>query len=465
MPPLPKSTDGSNPMRWVFDSCSDCDTCRFLMDESCLMFPELFRLYDQSCENRRQPNEDALRRLAELCTFCGLCPCPDIRTGILKDKAVSVRQNGLTIGARLLSDVQRIGLLCGLAPPPLLRLLRKDPIEKAFKSRIGIDPKRRLPPIPTRHFFSWAKRKGLDRPVVDRSPKVAYFAGCTAGYFFPEIAIAAVGVLERNGIAVHVPEQQCCGMPLLLEGDQETALDRMRFNLNVLVGLVREGYTPVCSCPTCGYALKVLLQQGACYSEGYQRHIQAETGEIRIPDRQSGKPGFVSLKKSMYENLLIDDGLFSGLDPIGRMELAARVQDVGEYLLGRMPENAPAPASTGMPHRRMVYFAPCHQREQEIGSPYETLLARIPSLSVQRVGSAMDCCGMGGSLGFKQGFSERSLALGERLFAKIRKAAPDAIVTDCISCRLQFEHALPYPVFHPLQVLAMAMGQRGSFAS
>lgn len=453
MPPLPKATDCRNPIRWVFDSCSDCDTCRFLMDESCLMFPELFRLYDQSCKNRQQPDEGALRRLTDLCTFCGLCPCPDIRTGILNAKTKYVRQQGLPIEARLLSDVQRIGLLCGLAPS-LLQRLRKGSIENALKSRIGIAPDRRIPPLPSEHFFGWAKRKRLDRPA-DHSPKVAYFAGCTAGYFFPEIAVAAVAVLQRNGISVHVPEQQCCGMPLLLEGGQATALKRMQFNLNTLIGLVREGYTPVCSCPTCGYVLKVLLQQGACYSELYQRHIHAGTGEIRVPDRQSGKAGFVSLKKSMYESLLIDDGLFSALDPIGRMELAARVQDLGEYLLGLMSENEPASATGLPPLRRMVYFAPCHQREQGIGSPYETLLSRIPGLSIQRVGGAMDCCGMGGSLGFKHGFSERSIAIGERIFANIRKAAPDAIVTDCISCRLQFEHTLPYPVLHPLQVLAM----------
>jgi len=452
MPPLPKAAGCGNPIRWVFDACSDCDTCRFLMDDSCLMFPELFRLYDRLCENRQQPDDAALRRLTDLCTFCGLCPCPDIRTGILNAKAAYARQEGLSLDARLLSDVQRIGLLCGLAPS-LLQHLRKGPIENTLKSRIGIDPDRRLPPIPSGHFFSWAKRKGLDR-AANRSPKVAYFAGCTAGYFFPEIAIAAVSILERNGIAVHVPEQQCCGMPLLLEGDQTTALKRMQFNVNTLLGLVREGYTPVCSCPTCGYVLKVLLQQGACYSELYQRHIQAGAGEIRVPDRQSGKSGFVSLKKSMYESILIDDGLFSALDPVGRMELAAQVEDVGEYLLSRISENDPT-SGTCLPHRRMVYFAPCHQREQGIGSPYETLLSRIPGLSIQRVGGAMDCCGMGGSLGFKQGFSERSIALGERTFAHIRKAAPDAIVTDCISCRLQFEHTLPYPVLHPLQVLVM----------
>jgi glycerol-3-phosphate dehydrogenase subunit C len=40
--------------------------------------------------------------------------------------------------------------------------------------------------------------------------------------------------------------------------------------------------------------------------------------------------------------------------------------------------------------------------------------------------------------------------------AKIQEKSPQAIITDCMSCRLQFNHALPYPVFHPLEILARA---------
>jgi glycerol-3-phosphate dehydrogenase subunit C len=44
---------------------------------------------------------------------------------------------------------------------------------------------------------------------------------------------------------------------------------------------------------------------------------------------------------------------------------------------------------------------------------------------------------------------------------KIKAAAPDAIVTDCLSCRLQFTHTLPYPVYHPLEVLQRAYAVYG----
>jgi len=42
------------------------------------------------------------------------------------------------------------------------------------------------------------------------------------------------------------------------------------------------------------------------------------------------------------------------------------------------------------------------------------------------------------------------------LMQKIEAAAPEAIVTDCLSCRLQVQHLLPHPVYHPLEILARA---------
>jgi glycerol-3-phosphate dehydrogenase subunit C len=127
--------------------------------------------------------------------------------------------------------------------------------------------------------------------------------------------------------------------------------------------------------------------------------------------------------------------------------------DMGAYL-DRLRREERLNTAFGRVDGRMVYFAPCHQREQGIGSPYETLLSQIPGLTVERVGGVMDCCGMGGSLGFKKDFHEASIRLGASLMGKIRAAGPRAIITDCLSCRLQFTHLLPYPVLHPLEVIA-----------
>jgi len=109
----------------------------------------------------------------------------------------------------------------------------------------------------------------------------------------------------------------------------------------------------------------------------------------------------------------------------------------------------------------MVYYAPCHQREQGIDSPYEKLLALIPGLTIKPIGGAMDCCGMGGSLGFKEAFHEASVKLGKPLMQKIQAANPSAIITDCLSCRLQFQQMLPFPVLHPLSIISRAYEAAG----
>jgi len=445
-------------IRGVLHSCSDCDTCRFLMDESCLLFPELYRLYDQEQKLGRPPSDTELLRLAELCTLCGLCPCPDIRADVIRGKTERVKGEGMPLGIRLLADVQRYLRLGGRLPVIANACKAFPPVAALAKKIAGIHPDRRLPTLPRENFFDWARARGLHR-MPDKARKVAYFAGCTAGYLFPEVARATVAVLERNNIGVFVPPgQQCCGMPTLVEGDEPTTLERAAANLAMLSAAIRDGCDPVCSCPTCGFLFKVLLTERAVYSEAYQRSVEAGEDEIKLPDLDAREAGFSYLKKSMYRALLRDDGYFSNLDPLARMALADRVTDMGAYLAeqhrqGRLDNGF------GRIAARMVYFAPCHQREQDIGTPYETLLALIPGLEIRRVGGAMDCCGMGGSMGFKEGFHAASTRMGQPLMNKIKAAAPEAIVTDCLSCRLQFRHALPYPVWHPLELLARAYAQ------
>ena len=441
-------------MRSVLDACADCDTCRFLMDESCLFFPELYRLYDKETAKGKPVGDAELRKLSELCTLCGLCPCPNIPADVIRGKTERVRREGLPHGIRLLADVQRFGRWCGMMPGVVNTALAFAPVDRTVKKIAGIHPQRRLPKIARESFFAWAQKKGLSRQS-GQSPKAAYFAGCTAGYFFPQVARAAVSVLERNGVSVFVPRQQCCGMPTLLEGDEHTTLQRIESNLEILLETAGSGYDLVCSCPTCGFLIKVLLKERACYSDVYQRSVHADADEIKVPDRKAGAAGFISLNRSMYHKILTDDGYFNALDPLKRIALSDSVIDMGEYL-DRLYHKGQLNTRLGRIHDRMVYFAPCHQREQGIGSPYEKLLALIPGLEIVRVGGAMDCCGMGGSLGFKESFYEKSIELGRPLFRKIEAAAPKAIITDCLSCRLQFEHLLPYDVFHPLEVLSRA---------
>jgi glycerol-3-phosphate dehydrogenase subunit C len=444
-------------IRSVVDTCADCDICRFLMEDSCLFFPELYRLHDRETEQKIPPGGEELDRLADMCTLCGLCPCPNIRTDIVRSKATRVRNCGLPLGLRMLADVQSTGRLGSRVPKLMNTVLQVDPAGKAAKHFAGISQKRHLPKLPAEDFFSWAKRKHLTQKP-DRLPAAAYFAGCTAGYLFPKVAKAAVKILEKNGLPVYTPPQQCCGMPTLLEGMESLTRTRVQKNLSSLLAASDAGFDLLTTCPTCGFFMKILLREGAHYSQDYQKAAGAGANEICIPQTGSGKGGHTFLQKSIYGKILRDSPHFTGIDPLARIRLSEALLDMGEYLV-RMHREGRFDTNLGCREQRLAYFAPCHQREQNIGSPYEELLAFVPGLEILRIGGSMDCCGMGGSLGFKESFHNASVRLGQPLAEKIKEASPEAIVTDCLSCRLQFQHLLPsLPVFHPLEIIAAAYG-------
>ena len=439
--------------RGVVELCADCDSCRTLMEEECVFFPELYRLWDREQDEGVPISDSELRNLVELCTLCGLCPCPNIPAGMMEAKSLYIGQEGLPLAVRLLTDVPRLARLCGTLPRLVNALQSSKTVGPLLRRVIRVHPERQLPGFPDENFFQWAAKKGLtDRKEGSRN--VVYFAGCTAGYLFPQVGRAVVEVFERNGMNVYVPPQQCCGMPHLVEGSRTATLQRVRSNMDYLQESVQTDEDLVCSCPTCGFFMKMLLKEKSYYSEAYQKSVNAGEDEIKIPHPSQGGKEHMVLRKSTYKRILKDDGYFSSLDPMARIGLAEHLSDAGEYLARLHAEGLFDTDFNSIPER-MVYFAPCHQREQKIGSPYPDLLALIPGISIEPVGG-LDCCGMGGNFGFKVDFHDKSLAVGRSLMEKIRKQAPQAIITDCMSCSLQFRHALPYPVFHPMEILARA---------
>lgn len=455
----PEHKDPRSPrqiMREVMELCADCDTCRTMMEEDCAFFLELYRLQDQEKEQGIPVSDEQLRQLTELCTFCGLCPCPKVPMDIMEAKSRYIAREGLPLATRLINDVPRMAKLCSLMPRVTKALQSNVVTGPLLRKGMRIHPDRQLPVFPKQNFFQWAAAQGLDKPAKG-SRRVAYFAGCTAGYLFPEIGISVVAILRNNNIAVTVPQQECCGMPFLVEGDRDRTLNLARDNMERLLEAQGAGYDLVYSCPTCGYFLKKLLKERAYYSDSYQQEVEADPTELKIPAPEKGKGHFWHLKKSMYRQILKDDGYFSGIDPLRRVALADHLFDFGSYLTRLLEQGQLNDRFSALPER-MAYFAPCHQREQKMGSPYLKLMKRIPELDLEQIGSDYDCCGMGGVFGFKEHFHPKSLALGQSLMEKFRAHAPEAIVTDCMSCRLQFNHCLPYPVYHPVEVLARAYG-------
>ena len=221
--------------RKVLDECTDCDICRYLMDTDCLFFPELYRLYDKEVETGEKITSAELRKLVDLCNFCALCPCPPVRSNIIEAKTRFIDRDGLKFGVRTLEDVERVAKLCGAFPQLTNMLLRGKATGDLIKKAAGVHHARQIPTFPGESFPQWAKKKDQNtRPKKNQSRKIAYFAGCTANYLFPEVPRAAVEVFQHNGIEIFYPEQKCCGMPAMLEGDRQLTLEFVRYNIDRL---------------------------------------------------------------------------------------------------------------------------------------------------------------------------------------------------------------------------------------
>ncbi|MEX1302052.1 MAG: heterodisulfide reductase-related iron-sulfur binding cluster [Desulfotignum sp.] len=441
----------------IFKKCagrSGCEVCREHMEEDCLFFPQMYHLHDLAEETGTPPSDRDLASLVDLCTLCGLCPCQDIRTLVLKAKAARAEKKKPPLSARLLSDARqagRWGTAFSFVVNPLNRL---TPVTTLAKKALDIHPQRSLPVFPKESFFAWAKKRGLTAPekLAEKNvPRVAYFAGCSAGYLFPDVAKVAVSLLEQNGIQVFVPSQDCCGMPLIMEGNQKTAEKRIQGNLESLCACVQDGYDIVCSCPTCGYFFKKMLVETAYYSDAFQQQSGTDAMVMKVPSGSKDQ-AFTTVPKRIYQNILRDNGYFSGIDPLQRIDLSLTIKDMGEYLLS-LQSSGKAAVALRVPEEPLAYFAPCHQREQGIGQPYYQLISSLPGADIKQVGSEMQCCGMGGHLGYKKNFHDHSLAIGRPVLDKFSTESGRTLVTDCLSCRLQLQRTLFAPVFHPLEIL------------
>ncbi|HEX8988695.1 MAG TPA: heterodisulfide reductase-related iron-sulfur binding cluster [Rhodocyclaceae bacterium] len=462
-------------VRKTIDRCSNCDWCRdYLKESSCLFFRRLYRLYDREKGGGRPISDAELKRLVDLCNSCGICPCVEIRTWVREAKDGFMERSGVSPTVRVLEDVRLLAKLGGMMPRLTNRLLEAGPLARGIKRLTGIHPERKVPRFPVQSFDGWAKAKGLHRHPETAGRKVAYFTGCTARYLFPQVARATVEVLERNGIAVYLPPQRCCGMPTMLEGDRRFTFKTASFNFDELTAVVDAGYDIVTSCPTCGYFLKAVLPADALHSPEFRARVQEldrqEGGDlVRMGVRLKAEepalngradPAFdravqPSTLKFARAGLLRDRGYFDGFDGMRRLRIASRTYDLGEYLRN-LDREGKLNRDFGPLPEGMSYFAPCHQREQGIGEPWRDLLALVPGSGVGSLGNRFDCCGLGGLMGFKKDFHPVSVAIGRRLRDKIAAAAPSEVLTDCLSCRLQFEQMQQRPVAHPVEIFAAA---------
>ena len=233
--------------------------------------------------------------------------------------------------------------------------------------------------------------------------KVAYYSGCFANYYYPQVGAATVEVLHKNGIEVVVPDQVCCALPMMAKGNYKGAHKNMAHNTKVLSRLVADGYALITTCSSCSLFLK----------QDYPRLLGGEAAE--------------QVSQNLYHIT----------------EYLLKLHEIGQLNTDFQPM-----------FQTVFYHTPCHLRAQEIDSPTVRLLQLIPGITIKKISD--ECCGMGGAYGYEKVNYKLSKEIAVKLYGDIRENPSDRIVTDCGGCKLQIEAGIGVKVDHPIILLQEA---------
>jgi len=258
-----------------------------------------------------------------------------------------------------------------------------------------------LPTLAPKAFREmWPEFKS--RPEKPRM-KIALFAGCAQDFAYPRQLAAAMKVFEAADVEVAFPmDQTCCGLPLTMLGEAETAKEVARQNVAAFAG---EYDAIVTLCASCASHLK----------HGYARLLGDEAAEFsaKVMDFSSFVHDRIGLG-----NLRLEQG-----------------------------------------HEKVAYHASCHLC-RELG--VKEAPRAIIKATAEYVPSAEEetCCGFGGTFSAK--FPEISAELMRKKLANAAASGAKCIALDCPGCAMQLgggadRQKLDMRVVHVSELLADAL--------
>ncbi|SUA74531.1 glycolate oxidase subunit GlcD [Nocardia otitidiscaviarum] len=340
---------------------------------------------------------DAVAESLDLCLSCKAChaDCPagvDIAT--YKSEALHRRYRG----RRRPLDHYSLGRLPGwLAAAsrlarPVNALAKIGPLRRIGLRAAGMDPRRPVPALAHKSF-----RRGWTGSTAV-GPEVMLWVDTFTDGFDPDIASAAVDLIESLGYRVRIPERRvCCGLTWISTGQLDGARTRLRATVDALADHVRAGGLVIGLEPSCTAALR----------DDLPRLLPGDERSARV---------------------------------------AAAVRTLAEFLLEQPRWRPPDRAAT-----TVVVQPHCHQHAIMGFAADREVLARTGATVVPIAG----CCGLAGNFGMQRGHYDLSVAIAENnLLPALRAAGPDAVfLADGFSCRTQAHQLAGRPAQHLAQFL------------
>jgi glycolate oxidase iron-sulfur subunit len=274
-------------------------------------------------------------------------------------------------------------------------------VPKALRPMLTLAP-RSVPPA--------AKLPTISPARGERRARVALLAGCAQQVLEPDINVATIDVLTRNGVEVIVPAAQgCCGGLAWHTGDLAAAQSFARKNLDAFPDDVDAILTNAAGCGSAMHEYHLILR-------GTADEARAEAFRKRV----------------------VDVSLF-----LARLGLREK------------PEGWSAP-------QVIAYHDACHlSNAQNVRSEPRALLRAIPGVELREIANGHLCCGSAGTYNLDQPAIADSLG-AQKAQAAIGTGA-QTIATGNIGCLTQLRTHLEKSgsgvrVRHTMQVLRDAYG-------
>jgi Fe-S oxidoreductase len=239
----------------------------------------------------------------------------------------------------------------------------------------------------------------------ERRGRVALLAGCAQQVLDPDINIATIEVLTRNGVDVLVPAGQgCCGGLAWHTGDLQAAQAFARRNLNSFPADVDA----------------IVTNAAGCGSAMHEYHLMLRG----TPDEK---------RADAFRKRVVDISVF--------------LQRLGLREIPRGPARS----------QKIAYHDACHlANAQGVRREPRQLLRVIPGLEIYELADAHLCCGSAGTYNLDQ--PEIASALGEKKARAVVATGAEVLVSGNIGCLTQLRAHLqklgsPLPVRHTMQIL------------
>tara|TARA_Y100000590_G_scaffold7004_1_gene8979 strand:+ start:2066 stop:3406 length:1341 start_codon:yes stop_codon:yes gene_type:complete len=391
--------DFSNPekldaeMRRVFDICHGCRRCFNLCDS----FPKLFDMIDASKnEDVDSVSSKKFPEVVDACTLCDMCfmtKCPyvpphefnlDFPHLMLRYRTLQKKQKKLPIIQSELAKTDRNGKI-GIMFSYIINLItnvKNKILRKLLQFILGIDKRVALPKYNSETFSDYFKKDKLKKITSGERKKskrkVVIYSTCFVNFNKKETGVAALKVLEKNGVETEEAYPGCCGMPFLEQADLKKVVSQAKIVSNDLLKWIDKGFTVVTLTASCGLMLKF-------------------EWPLLLPQDENIK------------------------------KLSKNVKDIDEYIVEIAEEEGLASGLKELDGGVTVHNA-CHARAQNMGIKARDMLKLIPNIKIDVVER---CAGHGGTFGVMKSTHNLAVKVGKPAVKQIQNKKNKYMASDC----------------------------------